>query len=134
MKIAIKEVKTMELGKNYKKAIEIAENEGWDVSYGNIPDESYTFTFHQYTNAGGDFDFEVCIREDNIADDNIYALLNAIYDYWLDYDVDETVYLYLDHTGHPCNGAPNSISALAHDVEEWISWVRQLYEKLVLNF
>lgn len=57
-------------------------------------------------------------------------MIEAVKESYDSYDVDEEVYIWLDETGHPKNGAPSSISALLQDMEEKEELLEKLNDEL----
>ena len=104
---------------------EIAENQGFVVDIVNNCDGNYTFIFSKYSPAGQDFSFEADMEENNIQ-----YLLDNINEYYLNYDCSEEAYLWLDDTGHGCNGAPYDMKDVYEDMQACEQYVFDLYHIL----
>ena len=91
------------------RIVEIAEENGWKVDV--------------ESNDGDNFEAEM---EDN----NVYALLNDIKDYYDCYDCSYQTYLWLDKTGHGTNGAPYDMKEVYEDMEACEEMTLELWKSL----
>lgn len=63
-------------------------------------------------------------------DNNVYALLNNIKDYYDNYDCSYEAYLWLDNTGHGTNGAPYDMKDVYEDMEACEEMTFELWKSL----
>lgn len=108
-----------------EKIVELANTQDWKVDIVDNGDGDYTFVFQKYSPAGQDFSFEADMEENNIQ-----YLLDNINEYFLNYDCSEEAYLWLDDTGHGCNGAPYDMKDVYEDMQACEQYVFDLYHIL----
>lgn len=89
----------------------------WSVDY----DNEGSMYFSKYSPAGHDFGFDV-------RGNTLEELAENIYDYYEGYDVSYEASLWLDNTGHGCNGAPYDMKDLYEDMEACEKNILELYE------
>lgn len=106
------------------RIIEIAESQGFSVST-EINENKVEFTFSQYTDFGQDFSFEATMK-----DNNIYTLMDEVYDYYEGYDPDEEAMLWVGPDGHGKNGAPYRLTDVVKDMEQCEQMVKDLSDAL----
>lgn len=107
------------------KIVEIAEENGWEVDVESNDGDNFSYEFSKYSSAGQDFSFEA-----KMEDNNVYALLNNIKDYYDDYDCSYETYLWLDNTGHGTNGAPYDMKEVYEDMEACEEMILDLWKSL----
>ena len=100
----------------YKKLIAKIKKHGFSVN--RDEDE---WEFGKYSPAGQDFSFSVYA-------DDIDELAEKVLAYYDDFDVSEEAYLWLDHTGHGCNGAPYDMKDVYEDMEACQDYIYEVYE------
>lgn len=106
------------------RIIEIAESQGFSVST-EINENKVEFTFSQYTDFGQDFSFEATMK-----DNNIYTLMDEVYDYYEGYDPDEEAMLWVGPDGHGKNGAPYRLTDVVKDMEQCEQMIKDLSDAL----
>ena len=74
------------------RIVEIAEENGWEVDVESNDGDNFSYEFSQGSPAGQDFSFEAEMK-----DNNVYALLNNIKDYYDNYDCSYEAYLWVRH-------------------------------------
>ena len=94
------------------RIVEIAEENGWKVDVESNDGDNFSYEFSKYSPEGQDFSFEA-----EMEDNNVYALLNNIKDYYDNYDCSYEAYLWLDNTGHGTNGAPYDMKDVYEDMK-----------------
>lgn len=117
------------MDKKFEKIYEIAEREGWQVDY-SYTDEKETeicFSFNNYSPAGRDLSFEVCVPNDEDEDVIYENVADAIADYWEGFDVSYETYIWLDENGHGKNGAPYDMSDVYKDTESCEKMIDDLW-------
>lgn len=107
------------------RIVEIAEENGWKVDVESNDGDNFSYAFSKYSPAGQDFSFEA-----EIEDNNVYALLNNIKDYYDNYDCSYEAYLWLDNTGHGTNGAPYDMKDVYEDMEACEEMTFELWKSL----
>lgn len=108
-----------------ERVIQIAEENDWSVDVEDNQNGNYTFEFRKYSPAGQDFSF--CA---DMEDNNVWLLIDNIYERYSDYDCSEEAYLWLDNTGHGNNGAPYDMKDLYEDMEACEQMMLELHDKL----
>ena len=121
--------KTKTLDETYTETInrvtEIAESEDWSVNT-IVFDDTIAITFQKYSSAGQDFSFEIsCYKTDEI-----YEILEAIHEYWNNFDISYEAYLWLDNEGHGKNGAPYEMIDVYNDMKECEESVYKLWRAI----
>lgn len=106
------------------RIIEIAESQGFSVRT-EINENKVEFTFSQYTDFGQDFSFEATMK-----DNNIYTLMDEVYDYYEGYDPDEEAMLWVGPDGHGKNGAPYRLTDVVKDMEQCEQMIKDLSDAL----
>ena len=120
------------MDKRFEKIYEIAESEGWKVSYHYEPETIVSFLFSKFSPIGQDFNVEVKVDDDSEDKDFVYEnVCNAVHNFWEGYDVSEETYLWLDNTGHGKNGAPNDMMDVYKDMEACKTMTHDLWLALV---
>lgn len=117
------------MDKKFEKIYEIAESEGWQVDY-SYTDEKETdviFSFEKYSHAGQESYFQVDVPNEEDEDTFYENVADAIYTYWVDFDVCYETYLWLDDTGHGKNGAPRDMKDLYEDMQAWEAMIHDLW-------
>ena len=117
------------MDKRFEKIYEIAEREGWKVDY-EYTDEKETeicFSFNNYSPAGRDLYFEVCVPNDEDEDIFYDYFKYAIYKYWVLFDVCYETYIWLDDTGHGKNGAPENMKDVYEDTLSFADMIHDLW-------
>lgn len=100
-----------------EKLLDKIKANGWSISdYGNN-----SFYFSKYSPAGQDFGFEV-------DGEDLDEIAINIYNYYDDFDVSYETYLWLDGSGHGCNGAPYDMKDLYEDMQACEEYIYELYE------
>ena len=100
-----------------EKLLDKIKSNGWCISdYGNG-----AFYFSKYSPEGQDFGFEV-------EGEDLNEIANNIYNYYDDFDVSYETYLWLDGSGHGCNGAPYDMKDLYEDMQTCEEYIYELYE------
>lgn len=107
------------------RIVEIAEENGWKVDVESNDGDNFFYEFSKYSPAGQDFSFEA-----EIEDNNVYALLNNIKDYYDNYDCSYEAYLWLDNTGHGTDGAPYDMKEVYEDMEACEEMIFDLWKLL----
>lgn len=107
------------------RIVEIAEENGWKVDVESNDGDNFSYEFSKYSPAGQDFNFEA-----EMEDNNVYALLNNIKDYYDNYDCSYEAYLWLDNTGHGTNGAPYDMKDVYEDMESCEEMSLELWKSL----
>lgn len=107
------------------RIVEIAEENGWKVDVESNDGYIFSYEFSKYSSAGQDFSFEA-----EMEDNNVYALLNDIKDYYDCYDCSYQAYLCLDNTGHGTNGAPYDMKDVYEDMEACEKMTLELWKSL----
>ena len=107
------------------RIVEIAEENGWKVDVESNDGDNFSYEFSQGSPAGQDFSFEV-----EMEDNDVYALLNNIKDYYDNYDCSYEAYLWLDKTGHGTNGAPYDMKDVYEDMESCEKMTFELWKLL----
>lgn len=107
------------------RIVEIAEENGWKVDVESNDGDNFSYEFSKYSPAGQDFNFEA-----EMEDNNVYALLNDIKDYYYNYDCSYEAYLWLDNTGHGTNGAPYDMKDVYEDMEACEGMTFELWKSL----
>lgn len=107
------------------RIVEIAEENGWKVDVESNDGDNFSYEFSKYSTAGQDFSFEA-----EMEDNNVYALLNNIKDYYDNYDCSYEAYLWLDNTGHGTNGAPFNMKDVYEDMESCEEMTFELWKSL----
>lgn len=107
------------------RIVEIAEENGWKVDVESNDGDNFSYEFSKYSPPGQDFSFEA-----EIEDNNVYALLNNIKDYYDNYDCSYEAYLCLDNTGHGTNGAPYDMKDVYEDMEACEKMTLELWKSL----
>lgn len=107
------------------RIVEIAEENGWKVDVESNDRYNFFYEFSKYSPAGQDFSFEA-----EMEDNNVYALLNDIKDYYDCYDCSYEAYLWLDNTGHGTNGAPYNMKDVYEDMEACEEMTLELWKSL----
>lgn len=85
----------------------------------------FLMNFFKYSPAGQDFSFE-----EKMEDNNVYALLNDIKNYYNRYDCSYEAYVWLDNTGHGANGAPYDMKDVYEDMEACQKMIFELWKSL----
>ncbi|HHT98198.1 MAG TPA: hypothetical protein GXZ90_09940 [Clostridiales bacterium] len=101
------------------KIIEVAENLEWNVTI----DGEY-FELSKFSPAGQDFNIGI----DGVED--IDSLVALLYERYLNFDVSEETYLWLDNSGHGQNGVPYDMKDLYNDMEACQEMILELYKEL----
>lgn len=111
-----------------ERIVAIAEDDGWSVSTEELTDrvDVVEFTFSKRTDFGQDFSFIV-----EMANGDIYTLIEDIDRYHENYDPDEEAYLWLGPDGHGKKGAPYRMTDVVKDMEECEKNIGNLLEILV---
>lgn len=111
-----------------ERIVEIAEDDGWQVSTEELKDREdvVEFTFSKMTDYGQDFSF----MSEMIGGD-IYTLIEDIDRYHENYDPDEEAYLWLGPDGHGKKGAPYHMADVVKDMKECEENVGNLLEILI---
>ena len=104
------------------RIVEIAEENGWEVDVESNDGDNFSYEFSKYSPAGQDFSFEA-----KMEDNNVYALLNDIKNY---YDCSYEAYVWLDNTGHGANGAPYDMKDVYEDMEACQKMIFELWKSL----
>lgn len=107
------------------RIIEIAEENGWKVDVESNDGDNFSYDFFKYSPAGQDFSFEA-----KMEDNNVYALLNDIKNYYNRYDCSYEAYVWLDNTGHGANGAPYDMKDVYEDMEACQKMIFELWKSL----
>lgn len=107
------------------RIVEIAEENGWKVDVESNDGDNFSYEFSKYSPVGQDFSFEA-----EMEDNNVYALLNNIKDYYDNYDCSYEAYLWLDNTGHGTNGAPYDMKDVYEDMEACEGMTFELWKSL----
>lgn len=107
------------------RIVEIAEENGWKVDVESNDEDNFSYKFSKYSPAGQDFSFEA-----EMGDNNVYALLNNIKDYYDNYDCSYEAYLWLDNTGHGTNGAPYDMKEVYEGMEACEEMIFDLWKSL----
>ena len=107
------------------RIVEIAEENGWKVDVESNDGDNFSYEFSKYSPAGQYFNFEA-----EMEDNNVYALLNNIKDYYDNYDCSYEAYLWLDNTGHGTNGAPYDMKDVYEDMEACEEMSLELWKSL----
>lgn len=107
------------------RIVEISEENGWKVDVESNDGDNFSYEFSKYSPAGQDFSFEAEMKNNNV-----YALLNDIKDYYDCYDCSYQAYLWLDNTGHGINGAPYNMKDVYEDMEACEKMIFELWESL----
>lgn len=71
-----------DLEKTLNKVKEIADEEHWNVSVEGEDENTVTVTFQRHLSVDKDFNFIIS----SYKTEGIYGILNAIYDYWENFD------------------------------------------------
>ena len=87
----------------------------WDGCY---------FEFSKFSPAGQDFNIGI----DGVED--IESLVALTYKKYVDFDVSEETYLWLDESGHGKNGAPYDMKDLYEDMEACEQMILELHDEL----
>ena len=106
-----------------ERVIEVAEENGWSVDMTSNDGDNFTYEFRKGSPAGQDFSF--CA---DMEDNDVYSLINNIYERYNDYDCSEETYLWLDNTGHGKNGAPYDMKDLYEDMEACEQMMLKLHD------
>lgn len=106
------------------RIIEIAESQGFSVNT-EIRGDDVEFIFSQRTDFGQDFSFEATMK-----DNNIYTLMDEVYDYYEGYDPDEEAMLWVGPDGHGKNGAPYHLTDVVKDMEQCEQMIKDLSDAL----
>lgn len=101
-----------------------SENIGWHVNTSPMKDE-VIFEFSKFTPAGQDFSFCAAMKGGSL-----YSFIREVEEYYEGFDPDEEVYLWLDSSGHGCNGAPYRMKDVLEDMEAAGRMVARLLETL----
>lgn len=117
------------MDKRFEKIYQIAESEGWQVDsyYVGEQEAEVTFSFENYSPAGRDLSFEVCVPNDEDEDVIYENVADAIADYWEGFDVSYETYIWLDETGHGKNGAPHDMKDVYEDTESCEKMIHDLW-------
>lgn len=107
------------------RIIEIAEENGWKVDVESNDGDNFSYEFFKYSPAGQDFSFEA-----KMEDNNVYALLNDIKNYYNRYDCSYEAYVWLDNTGHGANGALYDMKDVYEDMEACQKMIFELWKSL----
>ena len=110
------------------KIIQAADNAGWSCTIEKRKNDKwyhggYYIAFNTDTHYGQDVWYEYDVK-------TLEEVIEAVQNSYDGYDIDEEVYLWIDNTGHPKNGAPSSISALLADMQEKENLLEKLNEEL----
>lgn len=123
------------MDKKFENIYEIAGREGWQVDsyYVGEQESEVAFSFENYSPAGRDLSFEVCVPNKDDEYTLYYNVADAIADYWECFDVSYETYIWLDENGHGKNGAPYDMSDVYKDTESCEKMIgdlwRSFYEK-----
>lgn len=107
------------------RIVEITEENGWKVDVESNDGDNFSYEFSQSSPAGQDFSFEA-----KMEDNNVYALLNDIRNYYDCYDCSYEAYVRLDNTGHGTNGAPYDMKDVYEDMEACEKMIFELWKSL----
>ena len=107
------------------RIVEIAEENGWKVDVESNDGDDFSYEFSKYSPACQDFSFEAKMKNNNV-----YALLNDIKDYYDYYDCSYQTYLRLDNTGHGTNGTPYDMKDVYEDMEACKEMTFDLWKSL----
>lgn len=108
-----------------ERVVEIAEENGWSVDFTSNDGDNFEYEFRKGSPAGQDFGF--CA---DMEDNDVYSLIDNIYERYNDYDCSEEAYLWLDDTGHGKNGAPYDMKDLYEDMEACERMMLELHDVL----
>lgn len=101
-----------------KKLIKTIEAAGFSI----YQEDENCYRFGKYSSAGQDFSF--CIDTEGDMSSFMYNILG----YYVDFDVSEEAYLWLDDSGHGKNGAPYDMKDVYEDMEECQGFIYELFE------
>ena len=123
------------MDKKFEKIYEIAEREGWqaDYEYSDEKETEICFSFNNYSPAGRDLSFEVCVPNDEDEDVIYENVADAIADYWEGFDVSYETYIWLDETGHGKNGAPENMKDVYEDTLSCADMIYELYHAIYVQ-
>lgn len=115
------------MGKISKKMIEeTAESLGWSVDFETqeYPGKKREklVTFSQDSPAGEDFSFYVFYE-------SLPEIANEVYSFWLDFDPDEHVSMWLEAKRCGVGGVPDAVT-LAEDTKEILTMLEDLWDAL----
>lgn len=108
-----------------ERIVEIAEENDWSVDMTSNDGDNFTYEFRKGSPAGQDFSF--CA---DMEDNDVYSLIDNIYERYNDYDCSEETYLWLDNTGHGKNGAPYDMKDVYEDMEACEQMILDLHDVL----
>lgn len=84
---------------DFNQISSLAAKKGWHVDYSNMNSQP-VLTFITYMDYDGQFHIEV---------ESVEQVIQAVEDFYYDFDPDEETYLWLGSDGHGINGAPYHI-------------------------
>jgi len=102
-----------------KELIIKIENIGWSVE----KEGNNEYIIGKLSPSGQDFSIA-------IEGDSTKELIDSIYEAYVDYDVSEETYLWLDDSGHGANGAPYLMRDVLEDMEACKQMIVELYGEL----
>lgn len=100
------------------KIINISENLGWTIQI-----EDNVFLFSQYSPARQNFYIEITA-------DNVENLVKTFQEKCAYFDCSEEAYMWLDDSGHGCNGAPYNMKDVYEDMEACLDMMEELCAEL----
>ena len=105
------------------KVTKIAEEDDWSVYNYDKAFDRVSLEFGKYSSRDQDFSFSI-----NCKTGSVDEFIEAIEDYYDDYDPSEEASIWLDPNGHGKNGAPHDLEDVLNDMKECKENVRSLLD------
>ena len=93
------------------------EEAGWSIYH----EDGNVYDFGKHSPAGQDFHISVDTGND------VDLFKHNVYERYIDFDVSQETYLWLDESGHGKNGAPYDMKDLYEDMEACQEMILELY-------